>query len=101
MLPRPSKYCTLNRDPAAPWPVGVDDLQQVRRLNPGRVFAASFPLLPTTAWLTSTSWGFGPWRLCLIRPLDIFFNLTYLDKKKKKINKNIVYICVYKSYVFN
>ena len=28
-------YCTLNRDPAAPWPVGVDDLQEVRRLNPG------------------------------------------------------------------
>ena len=21
--------------PAAPWPVGVDDLQEVRRLNPG------------------------------------------------------------------
>ena len=26
-------------------------------------------------WLTSTSWGYGPWRLCLIRPLDLFFNL--------------------------
>ena len=25
----------LFRDPAAPWPVGVDDLQEVRRLNPG------------------------------------------------------------------
>ena len=30
-----AEYCTLHRDPAAPWPVGVDDLQEVRRLNPG------------------------------------------------------------------
>ena len=30
-----AEYCTLHRDPAAPWPVGVDDLQQVHRLNPG------------------------------------------------------------------
>ena len=30
-----AEYCTLNRDLATPWPVGVDDLQQMRRLNPG------------------------------------------------------------------
>ena len=32
----PAEYCALNRDPAAPssWPVGEDDLQQVRCLNP-------------------------------------------------------------------
>ena len=31
----PAEYCTLHRDPAAPWPVGVDDLQELRRPNPG------------------------------------------------------------------
>ena len=32
-----AEYCTLHRDPAAPWPVRVcvDDLQEVRCLNPG------------------------------------------------------------------
>ena len=30
-----AEYCTLHRDSAAPWPVRVDDLQEVRRLNPG------------------------------------------------------------------
>ena len=39
MLPSAAEYYTLHRDPAAPaagaWPVGVDDLQDVRRLNPG------------------------------------------------------------------
>ena len=37
-----AEYCSLNRDPAAPWhaapwPAEVDDLKQVRRLNPASV----------------------------------------------------------------
>ena len=48
------------------------------------MFAASCLLLLITAWLTLTSWGYGPWRLCSIRLLDLFFNALKIHYNAKK-----------------